>query len=63
MYNLKDLKSYTKNYKKSVENPEAFWDAIAKANFVWKRPWSRVLEWDFSLPKISWFEGAQLNIT
>ena len=55
MYNLKDLKSYTKSYKKSVENPEAFWDAIAKANFVWKRPWSRVLEWDFSLPKISWF--------
>jgi len=63
VYNLKDLKSYTKSYKKSVENPEAFWDAIAKANFVWKRPWSRVLEWDFSLPKISWFEGAQLNIT
>ena len=63
MYNLKDLDSYTKSYKKSVENPEAFWDSIAKKNFKWKRAWNTVLDWDFSIPKVSWFEGAQLNIT
>ena len=63
MYYLKNFESYTNSYKNSVENPEAFWNTIAKDNFVWKRPWSRVLDWDFSIPKISWFEGAQLNIT
>jgi acetyl-CoA synthetase len=63
VYNLKDLDSYTKSYKKSVENPEAFWDSIAKKNFKWKRAWNTVLDWDFSIPKVSWFEGAQLNIT
>jgi acetyl-CoA synthetase len=63
VYYLKNFESYTNSYKNSVENPEAFWNTIAKDNFVWKRPWSRVLDWDFSIPKISWFEGAQLNIT
>tara|TARA_B110000037_G_scaffold21497_1_gene23774 strand:- start:15654 stop:17549 length:1896 start_codon:yes stop_codon:yes gene_type:complete len=63
VYHLKNFESYTNSYKNSVENPEAFWNTIAKDNFVWKRPWSRVLDWDFSIPKISWFEGAQLNIT
>ena len=63
MYSLNDFETYTKSYKNSVENPEAFWTAIAKDNFTWKRPWSTVLDWDFSIPKVSWFEGAQLNIT
>ena len=63
MYSLNDFETYTKSYKNSVDNPEAFWAAIAKENFTWKRPWSIVLDWDFSIPKVSWFEGAQLNIT
>ncbi|MGB2013475.1 MAG: acetate--CoA ligase, partial [Flavobacteriaceae bacterium] len=29
----------------------------------WKKPWDSVLDFDFSIPKISWFDGAQLNIT
>ena len=32
-------------------------------NFLWKKSWNRVLEYDFSVPKIKWFEGAELNIT
>tara|TARA_B110000967_G_C18897577_1_gene571905 strand:+ start:3331 stop:5232 length:1902 start_codon:yes stop_codon:yes gene_type:complete len=62
-YQIKNFESYTNSYKNSVDNPEVFWDEIAKNNFEWKRPWSKVLDWDFSIPKISWFEGAQLNIT
>ena len=61
-YQLKNRDSYNQNYINSAENPEVFWAEIAKNNFVWKRPWDRVLDWDFSKPKISWFEGAQLNI-
>ena len=62
-YEIKNTKEYHNNYLKSVENPEEFWAEIAKENFTWKRPWSQVLDWDFSIPKVSWFEGAQLNIT
>jgi acetyl-CoA synthetase len=36
---------------------------LAKENFLWKKPWDSVLDFDFSIPKISWFDGAQLNIT
>ena len=62
-YHIKDKHSYTQNYKTSIDDPETFWGTIAKDNFSWKRPWNRVLDWDFSTPKVSWFEGAQLNIT
>jgi len=62
-YEIKNAKDYHNNYSKAVENPEKFWAEIAKENFTWKHPWSQVLDWDFSIPKVSWFEGAQLNIT
>lgn len=62
-FEIKNLKEYHENYSESVENPEVFWATIAKENFTWKRPWSQVLDWDFSIPKVSWFKGAQLNIT
>ena len=62
-FEINNLKAYHSNYFEAVENPEAFWATIAKENFTWKRPWTSVLDWDFSIPKVSWFEGAQLNIT
>ncbi len=62
-FEIKNLKEYHENYSESVENPEVFWATIAKENFTWKRPWSQVLDWDFSIPKVSWFKGAQLNIS
>ncbi|MBN09252.1 MAG: acetate--CoA ligase [Flavobacteriaceae bacterium] len=62
-YHIKNLEDYSKNYKSSVNNPEKFWAEIAKNNFVWKREWNSVLNWDFNKPEIKWFEGAILNIT
>ncbi len=62
-FDIKSLEDYDKNYSTAVQSPEQFWSTIAKENFTWKRPWSKVLDWDFSVPKISWFEGSQLNIT
>ena len=53
---------YRRNYKKSIENPEAFWAEIAE-NFLWEQKWTNVLEYDFSIPKIKWFKDAKLNIT
>ncbi len=61
-YQIKSLEQYHSDYKKSVEDPEAFWAAVAE-NFVWKQKWDKVLEWNFTEPKIEWFKNAQLNIT
>lgn len=62
-YHIKHLEEYFQVYRKSVRNPEAFWEEIAEEHFVWRKRWNKVLEWDFSKPEIKWFDGAQLNIT
>ncbi|RYZ94646.1 MAG: acetyl-coenzyme A synthetase, partial [Sphingobacteriaceae bacterium] len=53
---------YQQAYQKSVEQPEQFWADVAE-NFVWKKKWDKVLEWNFKEPSIKWFPGAKLNIT
>lgn len=59
---IDSYEAYQQAYQKSVEQPEAFWSDIA-SHFQWRKKWDKVLEWNFHEPKISWFEGAQLNIT
>lgn len=61
-YQIKSAEQYQAAYKKSVEQPEAFWSDIA-SHFQWHKPWDNVLEWDFRKPAIKWFSGAKLNIT
>ena len=62
-YHIKHLEEYFKVYRKSVREPEIFWEEIAEEHFLWRKRWDKVLSWDFKKPEISWFEGAQLNIT
>ncbi|MGW9686043.1 acetate--CoA ligase [Flagellimonas sp. 2504JD1-5] len=62
-YHIKHLEEYFQVYRKSVRNPEAFWEEIAEEHFVWRKRWDNVLEWDFSKPEVKWFDGAKLNIT
>ena len=61
-YQIKSLEEYHAAWKKSVEDPENFWGDIA-SHFQWKKPWNRVLDWNFKEPSVKWFDGAQLNIT
>jgi acetyl-CoA synthetase len=61
-YQIKTQAQYHQEYKRSVEDPERFWSDIAD-HFVWQKKWARVLDWNFTEPRISWFSGAQLNIT
>lgn len=63
IYQLKNIEEYHNEYKKSIVEPEQFWEKVAEENFVWKRKWDKVLEWDFQKPEIKWYQGAQLNIT
>ena len=62
-FEIKNIKDYISAYSESVDNPEKFWEKIASYNFKWKRKWDSVLTYDFSIPKIEWFSGAELNIT
>lgn len=62
-YHIKNLEEYFQVYRKSVRNPENFWEEIAEENFIWRKRWDKVLEYDFSKPEIKWYKGAKLNIT
>ncbi len=59
---ISSFEEYQKQYDFSVENPEAFWTEIAH-DFIWKKKWEHVLEWDFQKPEVKWFVDGKLNIT
>ncbi|HKZ66608.1 MAG TPA: acetate--CoA ligase [Chitinophagaceae bacterium] len=61
-YQIKSYEEYKDAYKKSIEEPESFWADIAE-NFLWRKKWDKVLDWNFKEPKIEWFAGGKLNIT
>ena len=54
------LKDHDSEYQRSVENPEAFWEGVAK-ELDWSKPWDKVFEWTY--PTFKWFLGAKCNIT
>lgn len=61
-YQVRSLEQYHNDYQRSVDNPEDFWAQIAE-HFYWRKKWDKVLEWNFTEPKVEWFKGGQLNIT
>lgn len=62
-YDISNQLEYHQAYQKSVEDPNAFWEKIAKDNFVWRQAWENVCEHNFKEAKFAWFKGAKLNIT
>ncbi|HXV72467.1 MAG TPA: propionyl-CoA synthetase [Acidimicrobiia bacterium] len=50
---------YTELYRKSLSNPEGFWEEAA-ASIDWERSWESVLD-DSGAPIYRWFPGARLN--
>ena len=54
------IQDYESEYKRSIEDPEKFWDRIAK-ELEWFSPWNKVLEWNY--PWAKWFLGATCNIS
>src|SRR5579864_1199062 len=54
------LKDYAAEYKRSVEDPEAFWAAAAN-ELEWFQPWTKVFEWKY--PTFEWFQDGKFNIT
>ncbi len=54
------IQDYESAYKKSIADPEAFWDGIAK-QLHWFSPWTKVLEWNY--PWAKWFVNGRCNIS
>ncbi len=61
-FQVTSYEQYKEAYKKSVDQPEQFWNDIAE-QFLWRKKWDKVLEWDFKKPDIKWFINGKLNIT
>ena len=47
---------YDESYRRSLENPEAFWAEAAQL-VDWFEPWERVLD-DSRAPMYRWFTGG-----
>ncbi|MBM78280.1 MAG: acetate--CoA ligase [Crocinitomicaceae bacterium] len=62
MDKINSFSEYQEQYKKSVDNPDAFWSEQA-STFLWKKKWDRVLDWEFKTPSVNWFINGKLNIT
>jgi acetyl-CoA synthetase len=60
---VRSMEEYERLYRLSIDSPEWFWAEQAETLLHWKRPWNRVLDWDYSpdVVDIAWFSGGQLN--
>ncbi|HIE56511.1 MAG TPA: acetyl-coenzyme A synthetase, partial [Chromatiaceae bacterium] len=53
---------YEAMYRRSIEDPEGFWEEQAVNYITWFHKWDRVLDWDFTDEiRIRWFENGRLN--
>lgn len=54
------IQEYDSLYRHSIQNPDAFWGAIAR-ELEWIKPFNKVL--DFKPPRHKWFLSGTTNIT
>ena len=59
---IKTQASYNAQYNDSIINSNKFWEQQAES-IDWIKKWDRVSDVDYSKAKITWFEGARLNVS
>ena len=57
---INGMEAYKALYKKSIENPEAFWAEQAE-ELHWFKKWDQVLDW--KPPFAKWFVGGETNVS
>ncbi len=57
---VRSVAEYEELYARSVADPEAFWDSVAR-ELHWFSPWTKTLDWN--LPVARWFVGGKTNIS
>ena len=58
-----DAERYAELYRRSLEEPDAFWSEQAEAFLDWMAPWDEVCSYDFHRGEASWFRGGKLNVS
>ena len=56
-----DAARYRAMYRRSVEDPAAFWAEQALGFLDWRGEWNEVVSHDFPSGRVRWFDGAKLN--
>ena len=60
---LIDETAYQAMYRRSIEDPDAFWADMANEHVHWFRKWDKVADWTFDGDvSIRWFDGARVNV-
>ena len=59
---VKSMAEYEDHYRRSMEDPEAYWAARADELITWDKKWDKVLDYDFHKPEVKWFDGGKLNV-
>ncbi len=59
--------AYDKLWKRSIEQPDAFWSEIASEYVEWFKKWDKVEEYNFDIRKgpiyLKYFQGGKLNVS
>ncbi|MHA7814963.1 MAG: acetate--CoA ligase [Pseudohaliea sp.] len=58
-----DAERYAELYRRSLEEPDAFWSEQAETFLDWMAPWETVCSYDFHRGEASWFRGGKLNVS
>jgi acetyl-CoA synthetase len=59
---IPDMETYDAMYKKSIDNPDAFWAEQAE-KISWTKKWDKVSDVNFKDAHIKWYEGGKLNVS
>ncbi len=60
---IRSFEEYEERYRRSIEDPEGFWAAIAET-FEWQSKWTKVREESFLEPvSIKWFVEGKTNVS
>ncbi|PKN47099.1 MAG: acetate--CoA ligase [Deltaproteobacteria bacterium HGW-Deltaproteobacteria-17] len=59
--------AYDKLWKRSIEEPDAFWSEIASEYVEWFKKWDKVEDYNFDIRKgpiyLKYFQGGKLNVS
>jgi len=59
---IKSLNQYEKEYNRSIDNQNKFWEEKAE-RISWYKKWNTVGSFDYANGKIKWFDGGKLNVS
>ena len=59
--------AYDKMWKRSIEEPDAFWGEVGKETVEWFKPFDKVMDYNFNIKKgpvyVKFYEGGKLNVS